>query len=365
MMKGKIRLTGGGNFIILSKEKKGPKSYYPDKAFKGVAAPVEDADCEFELSKSGIVIKILVKGKTYEKGMVGWDLINTSPTKGKKTGEHQTPVTVGTTSEGRGLFRLPADTSELIRGKEIDNFFLKHYVATTWKGSEVDKLQPDFKASYSNALPRPDLFTSRLLDSIKKLCGEEKKYKNGTVKTSSRLVVGLGTSTVYETGMTLHHIYGVPYLPGSALKGVCRSFVINSIFDSKEDRALEDTNFRKVFGAPKDTKLEEISGAIRFHDALPADEPTIRADIMNPHYNSYYNGTTPPADYIQPVPVPFLTVMDSSFQVAVSECRHSDEILYFGKKSGTALDLAWDFLKEALKEQGIGAKTSIGYGRLE
>ena len=38
-----------------------------------------------------------------------------------------------------------------------------------------------------------------------------------------RLVVGLGGAAVYETAMTLHHVYGIPYLPGSAVKGVTRS----------------------------------------------------------------------------------------------------------------------------------------------
>jgi CRISPR-associated protein Cmr6 len=357
MMKGKIRLIGGGNFIILSKEKKGPKSYQVDRAFKGVAAALADSDCQFEVSKNGFVYKIIINGKTYTKGEVGAELL-------EKSRKPSVPIDTKPTVADRGIFRLPLDTANLLSGKQIDNFFLKHYVATTWQGAKVDPIKLEKSASYSSALPRPDLILKRYEDSIKMLCSGGKKYRIATVKTDSRLVVGLGTSTVYETGMTLHHIYGIPYLPGTALKGICRSYVIKSFFGSKEDKALRNDAFRVIFGAPKDGKMEEISGAIRFHDALPADEPTIRVDIMNPHYGDYYNGNTPPADFIQPVPVTFLTVTDSSFQLAVSESRQSDEVLSLGDKSGKALELAWDFLNDALREQGVGAKTAIGYGRM-
>ena len=35
--------------------------------------------------------------------------------------------------------------------------------------------------------------------------------------TDSRLIIGLGGTSVIETGMTLHPLYGFPYLPGSGL----------------------------------------------------------------------------------------------------------------------------------------------------
>ena len=38
-----------------------------------------------------------------------------------------------------------------------------------------------------------------------------------------RLIVGLGNESVYDTSMTLHHVYGIPYIPASAVKGVVRS----------------------------------------------------------------------------------------------------------------------------------------------
>src|SRR5206468_143499 len=39
-----------------------------------------------------------------------------------------------------------------------------------------------------------------------------------------RMVVGLGAENVLETAVTLHHTYGVPYIPGSALKGLTAAY---------------------------------------------------------------------------------------------------------------------------------------------
>ncbi|HYT43193.1 MAG TPA: type III-B CRISPR module RAMP protein Cmr6, partial [Methylomirabilota bacterium] len=40
-----------------------------------------------------------------------------------------------------------------------------------------------------------------------------------------RMIVGLGGETVLETDITLHPLYGIPFIPGSALKGLTRSYV--------------------------------------------------------------------------------------------------------------------------------------------
>jgi hypothetical protein len=43
--------------------------------------------------------------------------------------------------------------------------------------------------------------------------------KELTLKTKDRLAVGLGGESVLETSITLHRTYGVPFVPGSAIKG--------------------------------------------------------------------------------------------------------------------------------------------------
>src|SRR5947199_5305127 len=43
------------------------------------------------------------------------------------------------------------------------------------------------------------------------------------VKVKGRMIVGLGSESVLETSICLHRIYGMPYIPGSVLKGLAAS----------------------------------------------------------------------------------------------------------------------------------------------
>ena len=56
-----------------------------------------------------------------------------------------------------------------------------------------------------------------------------KFYEPLQAKVMWRLVVGLGLPNPLETGFILHHIYGIPFLPGSAIKGVTRAFRLQTI----------------------------------------------------------------------------------------------------------------------------------------
>ncbi|MBN1271076.1 MAG: type III-B CRISPR module RAMP protein Cmr6 [Candidatus Aminicenantes bacterium] len=51
-------------------------------------------------------------------------------------------------------------------------------------------------------------------------------------KTVWRLIVGWGTNPALETGIQLHHLYGFPYIPGSAVKGVLHHVAELSLIDS-------------------------------------------------------------------------------------------------------------------------------------
>ena len=108
------------------------------------------------------------------------------------------------------------------------------------------------------------------------------------------MMIGLGTDSVYDTSMTLHHTYGFPYIPGQAVKGAMRSYIINEFFNSKEtvkDKgAFADKLFCDIFGCPKESAYGEArQGNIFFFDILPQNTPDINVDIMNPHYGDYYS----------------------------------------------------------------------------
>ena len=232
--------------------------------------------------------------------------------------------------------------------------------------------------------------------------------------TKWRLAIGLGGSSVFETGMTLHHLYGFPYIPASSVKGILRSWIITEYFyrnDNKksdlinaEFEALGDKTFCLIFGCPKERKEVKIGddempvlnrkgkyvyedaiptdlgkdhiGNIIFFDAYPTKEPNIEVDVMTPHYQPYYEdttGTKPPADYYNPVPIHFLTVKDTSFQFlfGLRKGVTDKELNYFKKddlkfcdKTGNIIKILSELLEEALTFHGIGAKTAVGYGRL-
>ncbi|OPY58817.1 MAG: hypothetical protein A4E56_03342 [Pelotomaculum sp. PtaU1.Bin065] len=185
-----------------------------------------------------------------------------------------------------------------------------------------------------------------------------------------RLVVGLGGASVYDTSLTLHHIYGVPYLPASAVKGVTRNMVIaehfNNIEGNKSSGALGDPVFCLIFGSLENSILGARQGLVRFFDAFPVSAPILCLDVMNPHYGPYYsykNNKTPPADYHNPIPVTFLTVEEISFTICAG-IKPEDNVpvdngMFTGK---TLIEIAAEWIEKALKEHGIGAKTAVGYG---
>ncbi|MEO0270073.1 MAG: type III-B CRISPR module RAMP protein Cmr6 [candidate division WOR-3 bacterium] len=189
-----------------------------------------------------------------------------------------------------------------------------------------------------------------------------------------RLVIGLGASHPQETSMTLHHIYGIPYIPGSAVKGITRHWAVLKFAEEKtkiENKSFKDSidevakaldtgndlgfsldniDFKKVieiFGTQKQ------AGKVIFMDAYPVNNINLKIDIMNVHYPEYYSGDKPPADWQNPDLIKFLTVEKTKFQF----CLLSRE--------NNLLNIAERLLKEALKEHGIGAKTALGYGIFE
>lgn len=193
--------------------------------------------------------------------------------------------------------------------------------------------------------------------------------------TDARLIVGLGSENVLEAGIRLHHTYGFPIIPGSALKGLAAHYCdrvwgerdqTNPSNDAlkfrgqrEEDRGRNPPgDFHKLlFGATDDR------GCIIFHDAwyVPeSDDRPLKLDVMTPHHSGWndINDPDPPSDFDSPVPVPFLSVA-GTFHVAISWCGPPID------EATDWRDLALACLRDALCDWGIGGKTSSGYGRFD
>lgn len=164
-----------------------------------------------------------------------------------------------------------------------------------------------------------------------------------------RMIIGLGGETVLETDLTLHHLYGLPFIPGSALKGLTRAYVTGEVEGYKSDKIENDNEeIQRIFGSP------EKAGTVIFFDAVPVDGKTSFAlDIMNPHYPDYYAGTKAPTNDQSPVPITFLTIAETSFMFALAP-RHPEYM--------DDVKLVQGWLQKALQNYGIGGKTSAGYG---
>ena len=165
--------------------------------------------------------------------------------------------------------------------------------------------------------------------------------------TTSRLVIGIGQEHPVENGFLWHPTLGVPYIPGSSIKGMLRNWLL--VWEDSADRMAW---FETVQG--------KGVGELIFLDAFPLDVPKLEADVITPHYDLYYRAPhhNPPADWHNPTPAPFLTVAaKQKFAVRVLQRR---------RQPGHAVDFValGQALSEAFETIGIGAKTASGYGRL-
>jgi len=176
-------------------------------------------------------------------------------------------------------------------------------------------------------------------------------------KSDWRFVTGLGRGGPLEVGFTFHRIYGFPFIPGSSLKGLARSWARISILEADPKAPPEENkDFIAVFG--HEHGEAEPAGSAIFFDAIPLDQPDLALDVMTPHFPDYYRsggGTAqPPTDDQNPIPVTFLTVKEGvRFAFAVGWRAHPNPKTH---------QLAVQWLQMGLRELGAGAKTAAGYG---
>jgi len=174
------------------------------------------------------------------------------------------------------------------------------------------------------------------------------------LQTVGRLIVGLGSENVLETGITLHHTYGMPILPGSALKGLAAHHC-DQVWGPTEPKFCKEADYHRLLFGTTDE-----SGCIIFHDGwfVPDSESQpLRLDVMTPHHPKWLDGSEPPTDFDSPTPVPFLSV-SGRFYIAVSWCGPASD------QAKSWRDFAMNCLRDALFHWGIGGKTTSGYGRL-
>lgn len=172
-----------------------------------------------------------------------------------------------------------------------------------------------------------------------------------TMTTAAPLAIGLGNASPLEVGLTLHHTYGMPIIPGSALKGLCRRGALQLVREGK----LSQEQFNILFGTGGDK--DAAAGAVVFYDAwfVPGSVGGMpfHRDVITVHHPEYYGsrGAKPPTDFDDPNPVPFLVVKPGAQFLFVLDAPLSPWANFAEK-----------LLRWCLAHLGVGAKTNAGYG---
>lgn len=222
----------------------------------------------------------------------------------------------------------------------------------------------------------------------------------------ARLMMNMAGGVMENAGLCLDR-FGMPYIPGSAVKGCARRAALHSLREWTQSGKKPDSSEAchtavQAFESPE-SMLHQIaivfgwgehqwadptsdflwalsgnsdllkavrlrtgikgissrSGTITFFAAHPNTDPGIEPDILTCHHRDYYGKPTSDfaPDTEEPIPVTFPAVRaqsgDDHFMFALCSLRHRDE---------TALAAAKIWLTIGLEVFGLGAKTAAGYG---
>ena len=202
-------------------------------------------------------------------------------------------------------------------------------------------------------------------------------------RTKTRLLVGSGLSAWEISLIRTLHPFTVPWVPGSSLKGVMEWAALGQLIEEgltpnqlvvddsvekivNEDGELEIWRYKELdLKEMKDPlrKVAEIFGTKKFRGRLialggfpiPRQGSLLTLDVLTPHYRRYYEsgGAVAPHEFMDPVPVRFLAVREGVVFKFILLVPERD------------VERASGYLDTALTREGVGGKTSAGYGVFE
>lgn len=192
------------------------------------------------------------------------------------------------------------------------------------------------------------------------------------------LITGIGLSHScnhtgeLKFGMAFDHTTGMPYLPASSIKGSLRSVfptgdsetdALRAAFISEKLGKKQKLEVRilqqlavEIFGSEQDDVKQHIKGKDVFFDAFPDPKQCgknglLKIDYITPHTEG---------EFAEPKPISFMCIApDVVFRFAfiLTQTCIGDITI--------APDEKCQLFKCILENIGIGAKTNVGYGRLE
>jgi len=211
---------------------------------------------------------------------------------------------------------------------------------------------------------------------------------------------GLGNEHPLENGFAFLNPYGLPYLPGSGVKGVLRAAAhelangdwgTSDWEHSKADLKRHEVSKRDdkeggkskylfsasdidvLFGSEAPNGENHLRGVLSFWDVIPQIKgDSLMVEIMTPHQSHYYQKAKnapviSPHDSGSPIPISFLTVPpDSEFAFhVVCDSNRLEHLAHDLAANERWKVLLREAFKHAFNWLGFGAKTAVGYGAME
>ncbi len=188
-------------------------------------------------------------------------------------------------------------------------------------------------------------------------------------RLQSRMIINQAGGIVENAGLCIDAHLGLPYIPGSSLKGVVRA--------AARETGADPNQMMAVFGwsagdaqLPGSIRKESYAGSVSFLPAYPQDSASIAVDVLTCHYPEYYRAVEKEIALDNEDPLPnFFPVVEAgalfSFSLVMtwnlSRLKRLSEALKL-PPDFDPLALAFSWLSYGLSELGVGAKTSAGYG---
>lgn len=274
----------------------------------------------------------------------------------------------------------PADTAKIFLehgGSKEHLWYRVHYDQQASEKEKNDKSNARKSEAELKYMFRKNIST---IDSLDKLSAIGKKVYESRISAlqdldesyvikifkmnaDSLFIHGIGASHVRENSLTIHPVYGIPYIPGSSVKGIVRRWYIDALLEGKEARikedAFESAIGRSMFGTG------DAQGIVQFYDILMYEGLKLRTDIVTPHFMKYYSKESEPVDSLEPVPNKFYAVqiISANLLVTVDKNKLAQLSSEVALTEDQFISLTTKWVQAALQELGVGGKTSSGYGR--
>ena len=252
-------------------------------------------------------------------------------------------------------------------------------------GRNADKSA--YKAKVAGALAsikldNPTLTDSRIRSTLRLQSDLAEAYKGSCIsfpaKLGGRLLIGMAGGVMENSGLTLDRITGLPFIPGSSVKGISRHTALWEIRESQNEPEKQQSLLNmalNIFGfspndlnnrgdflwavqddrARLDTALrafpgDNYKGICSFLNAQPSNTENLQivAEVLTPHFNNN----------LRPIFFPAVEA-GSEFSFAIVATRKG---ICKGLDQSSILNQVKSWLQTALQNNGIGAKTGAGYG---